>query len=117
MIDLLEEAFRIGTSRDSSSKIKDSRYSTKRYLSHTHSPSSINSDTTATVDRFIFLSETCLPVATLLETELALFGDLPTNTPNTTNANTNNTNNFNAYPDAHKSWINARNTPNNGYAR
>mmetsp|Transcript_7774 Transcript_7774/g.11483 ORF Transcript_7774/g.11483 Transcript_7774/m.11483 type:complete len:412 (+) Transcript_7774:64-1299(+) len=43
-------------------------------------------------DRFVFLSETCLPVCTMKEVETAIY-------------------------EKEASWLNARNSPNNGYAK
>ncbi len=99
MIDLLEEALKIGTSRDRSTLSssttaaitststsassttgmnQDDRYSTARYISttshHDQVNATIKSEKIPTVDRFIFASESCLPVVTLREFELALFG-------------------------------------------
>lgn len=117
MIDLLEEALKIGTSRDRSTLSssttatsstsasvsasvsssttgmnQDDRYSTARYISTSSHDQEDNSNNTIkntimgstnsttksekipTVDRFIFASESCLPVVTLKEFELALFG-------------------------------------------
>lgn len=54
------------------------------------------------IDRFIFVSESCLPVTTLKELESALFG--PSDAPEQSHL-------------YDKSWINARSTPNNGYAQ
>lgn len=76
----------------------------------------------APVDRFIFVSESCLPVVTLAEMEMALFG------PRTDVINNNNNNNdFTSSSTSitpttpnpslyEKSWINAVSSPNNGYA-
>lgn len=142
MIDLVDEGLRTGTSRDNTvsiaNGIKDpaqseayrKRYSSRRYIATTHEDDSSNwnsKEPLPTVDRFIFVSETCLPVTTLSEFESALFRDeddpphhhqegkkQPSNTHTTTT-----TNEETCYDQsgANKSWINARNTPNNGYAR
>jgi len=125
MIDLLEEGMRIGTD--------DSDGSYHRYLStptssSEHKPDEVSNEDTKPspidvdmppVDRFIFVSESCLPVATLKEVELALFGPRqakPT-TPSAKDeqAKPQPTKNMEAL--YNKSWINARSTPNNGYAR
>eukprot|EP00581_Thalassiosira_minuscula_P031327 CAMPEP_0183767812 /NCGR_PEP_ID=MMETSP0739-20130205/12408_1 /TAXON_ID=385413 /ORGANISM="Thalassiosira miniscula, Strain CCMP1093" /LENGTH=583 /DNA_ID=CAMNT_0026006753 /DNA_START=12 /DNA_END=1763 /DNA_ORIENTATION=+ len=98
-------------------------------------------DSIPPVDRFVFVSESCLPVATLKEMELALFGpkkstataaptpnaDETPQSKNSTPTTSDNSNNqqqsskppSNATTEAlyNKSWINARSTPNNGYAR
>ena len=79
------------------------------------------------VDRFIFVSESCLPVVTLAELEMALFGphimddkrssgnnDVSSSSTSTTaTAATTKTTTTTTYD---KSWINAISTPNNGYA-
>ena len=162
MIDLLEEALKIGTSR---THVDDERYASTRFLvtkdeetpdttaesttttiastSSTSRTSDANSnkpkkqrltrtELTAknsampTVDKFIFVSESCLPVSTLAEMEAALFESCPDSKPvpstshnSSTSRNSNSTTNpvKSYHPDAGKSWINARNTPNNGFAR
>ncbi|KAL7436208.1 hypothetical protein ACHAXM_005075 [Skeletonema potamos] len=108
MIDLMEEALRIGTGEsthfakylstpgDELGNKTVSREETKS--SEQHCEQDIPS-----VDRFIFVSESCLPVTTLEEVELALFG--PKNTSDSS---------ANLYD---RSWVNARSTPNNGYSR
>jgi len=92
MIDLLKQAIRMGTTSD---RETDERFSTKRFL--------IVQDTDddqfpPMVDKFIFCSETCIPVTTLAECEQAIL------------------------PNYHQSWVNARNrnspgTPKNKYER
>lgn len=90
MLDLLFEGLKIGRP---SGDLKDERFSSKRFV--------VNNKSTDTplppVDKFIFCSETCIPVTTLQETATALFGKDSVN------------NNI--------SWVNGRNTPNNGYSR
>ena len=104
MIDLVEEGLRIGDSdgevddtEKSDSKDNATTTSARRFVS-----TPAQDDSTAAlppVDQFIFLSETCLPVATLAEVGNTLFG-----VDNSTAANV-------------SSWLKARNAPNNGYAR
>jgi len=118
---------------------------------NTASVTSTNNTVLPTVDRFIFISESCLPVVTLEEFEMSLFGPAentsaanannPTRSSNTgtytrstgtsnstsgshqsnqetsKDQNKNTTTPYFSSKDANKSWINARNTPNNGYAR
>jgi hypothetical protein len=126
MIDLLEEGLRIGSLRhdggendvkptDGKSSESAKPFSYARYLStpgdaleDTVNESCIPSNNDIPpVDRFIFVSESCLPVTTLKEVEMALFGPKPTES---------NENNPKKNP-YDKSWINARSTPNNGYSR
>lgn len=95
MIDLLEEALRIGTD--------DSMNSAKYLSTPIDTGAQQNKQNIPPVDRFIFVSESCLPVTTLEEVELALFG--PRNASESSVA---------LYD---KSWVNARSTPNNGYSR
>lgn len=66
------------------------------------------------VDRFIFVSESCLPVTTLKEMEMALFGPRSDTTKQTKEDDDERSNKLYPYD---KSWINARSTPNNGYSR
>ena len=140
MIDLLEEGLRIGQRSEENDGDYQSSY--HRYLStpcHCSSASSTQEDTTdeskdtkqssiqidtdfPRVDRFIFVSESCLPVATLKELELALFGPRHTQTVATSDGDIQQ--DEIAKPPAknvealyNKSWVNARSTPNNGYAR
>lgn len=97
MVDLVEEGLRIG----------DDPAVGRRYLATAPRRSNDGSGTAADinppVDRFVFVSESCLPAATLREFGLALFG--PTDGDERTAA---------MYD---KSWVNARSSPNNGYAR
>ena len=108
MIDLVEEALRIGTSESTNSMkylstqgngLLDNNASTNE----TASTGYYSEQDIPRVDRFIFVSESCLPVTTLEEVEMALFG------PKTAN------NSAKSLYD--KSWVNARSTPNNGYAK
>mmetsp|Transcript_28633 Transcript_28633/g.60193 ORF Transcript_28633/g.60193 Transcript_28633/m.60193 type:complete len:797 (+) Transcript_28633:332-2722(+) len=70
------------------------------------------------VDRFIFVSESCLPVATLDEVELALFGPRKTiGNDASENHKGDECNKKDVQSLYNKSWINARSTPNNGYSR
>jgi hypothetical protein len=146
MIDLLREGLRIDGS-SSAGKAGEAAYSTRRYLiqpndSHSDSINHTNLETIPPVDKFVFISETCLPVTTLEETRLALFGDDPTPNQvnenleaapsNTENVSTNtsqeptespaqNTTEASAVPTKsitnnllHMSWVNARNTKTPG---
>lgn len=88
MLDLLFEGLKIGRSENGESD--DERFSTNRYRV------AGGDDSTRSlppVDKFIFCSETCIPVTTLKEAASVLF------------------NNKNV------SWVNGRSTPNNGYSR
>lgn len=116
MIDLLEEGLRIGTtggdgrtsSRDEDDiDAVDRHY--RRYLS-TPSPVVDGPCDVPPVDRFVFLSESCLPVTTLWECEMALFGPRITDGGEKGGASHDD-------PRYDKSWMRARSTPNNGYAR
>lgn len=78
-----------------------------------------------TVDRFLFISESCIPVVTKQEFESALFSnedEQETSKSKSTSKSTStpksalNDNPYNS-ANANKSWVNARNTPNNGFAR
>ena len=146
MIDLLDEGLKIGSNRDNTiavaKSIKDSRqaqeykekYSSQRYvataINHDGAASAsvgnvnvmkrssndmiAHTGTLPTVDRFIFVSESCIPITTLAEFESALFSNDDGNETKISTQPTSTQYNGN---DANKSWINARNTPNNGYAR
>ena len=106
MIDLVEEGLLIGETdknvdegAKSDSKSDATLASARRFIS-----TPAHEDSTAPlppVDQFIFVSETCLPVATLAEVQNTLFGSGADNS-STANAS---------------SWLKARNSPNNGYAR
>ena len=160
MIDLLDEALKIGTTRDRSTANmtnSEERYSTTRYLSSNYhngenmntddfntsnttsaiatgsSSSSSSSEKIPTIDRFIFASESCVPVVTLKEFETALFG----HDDNSQSSESNQTGQsqiteeikqesqeppHQSHPHyngaiANKSWLKAYNQPNNGYAR
>ena len=171
MIDLLVEALKIGTPRDKTMNQNqhDDRYSTSRYISSMHSnhderkdgnsmkgalisPGMLSSSSLANdkkipfVDRFVFLSESCLPVVTLKEFEMSLFGlDEPDSDPfqnrgaamsmnmirsqqqqqqqrhhSTDSQNEKQgqkTHSHYTGEIANKSWVKAYNKPNNGYAR
>ncbi|KAL3803495.1 hypothetical protein HJC23_014043 [Cyclotella cryptica] len=143
MIDLLEEGLRIGKRREtnnaegdglkasdlteratSAATALDRQFSYRRYLSSPghafpdecsiNQPPSIQSDEDIPpVDRFIFVSESCLPVVSLSELDSALFGP---RIPRVSEKPGNNslTQKRNPYD---KSWVNARSSPNNGYSR
>ncbi|KAL7523461.1 hypothetical protein ACHAWF_000533, partial [Thalassiosira exigua] len=101
MIDLLEEGLRVGGTCG------------RRYLATPPGDAEGDDDegSIPPVDRFVFVSESCLPVTTLAEVELALFGPRPS--VDTDGEKTND--DVSRLYD--KSWIRARSTPNNGYAR
>lgn len=129
MIDLLEEGLRIGGEKGAVDATKscnafDKHTCYRRYVSTScdalpettdaaeEGPIQFDDDIPL-VDRFIFASESCLPVATLKEVEMALFG--PRTRILIQNPDDNNSvQKKNPYD---KSWINARSTPNNGYSR
>jgi hypothetical protein len=141
MMDLLEEGLKIGTPTTATTTMEDGG---RRYLSSTtcqqskcNNVSLATSKATAShmkdddghdneeippVDRFIFVSESCLPVTTLKECELALFG--PRHPSSSSHSDDNNTTTITSKDDLSsslslydKSWIHARSTPNNGYAK
>ena len=112
MLDLLREAMVIGTPADTE---KDPRFSKKRYcIKPEHENDTM--EPLPPVDKFIFISETCVPVAFLSEFEEVLFGS-PDHYKNPIEGGTR--------PEIlpwHKSWVNARNrntpgTPRNKYER
>ena len=112
MIDLLRDALVMGTHADNE---KDARFAKKRY--QMEEEGATDSTTLPPVDKFIFISETCVPVASLAEFEQALFGSPALYvTPSDPAATT---------PEItpwHMSWVNARNrntpgTPRNKYER
>lgn len=80
MLDLLHEGLAIGHKLDP-------RFPAERYGHY------------EPVDKFIFVSETCLPVSTLKEVKTTLLGSSSSSQYD------------------YCSWVNARNTPNNGYSR
>jgi hypothetical protein len=72
------------------------------------------------VDRFIFVSESCLPVVTLAEMEMALFGprmnSISSNNHNISSSSSSISATTSTPASYDKSWINAASSPNNGYA-
>lgn len=76
MIDLLREGLRIDGS-SSTGKAGEAAYSTRRYLIQDDQDNACqpNLESIPPVDKFVFISETCLPVTTLEETRVALFGE------------------------------------------
>ena len=90
MIDLVEEGLLIGGNDDRTTTSARRFVSTPAHVDSTDKP-------LPPVDKFVFVSETCLPVATLEEVETTLFGGA-----SSANAS---------------SWLKARNSPNNGYSR
>ena len=138
MIDLLEEGLRIGQKSGDGAKGDDAKAgrptdepasatdvnkstSYRRYLSTPGDALSDNDTANGAavqseqdippVDRFIFVSESCLPVATLKEVEMALFGPRDVTKKIDDDSTTQKKNPYD------KSWLNARSTPNNGYSR
>jgi len=124
MMDLLQEGLLIGSSDGEEFHLKhDTRYSTLRYLATVESQQQqkveeFKSIHVPVVDRFIFLSESCLPITTLAQIYHSLFpkesqqeveslNKIPTTTTTTTATNIH----------LGQSWIHARNTPNNGFSR
>jgi hypothetical protein len=82
MLELLSAASIIGTSQDT--ERSDLRFMSQRYLLPRKASNNGDKDVVAEVvdpndippvDKFIFISETCIPVQTLQECEDALFGD------------------------------------------
>jgi hypothetical protein len=141
MMDLLEEGLKIGTPTAttmedggrrylSTTTCQSSKYNNvllaiaKATASHTKDDDGHGHDNEEIppVDRFIFVSESCLPVTTLKECELALFGPRhPSSSSHSDNSTitTNNSSSDSASSSSlyDKSWIHARSTPNNGYAK
>lgn len=135
MIDLLDEGLKIGSNRDNAVSVSKSiddpnqakeykeRYSSQRYVATSNANAMkassnkaiVDDNALPTVDRFVFVSESCIPVTTLAEFESALFSKdgEEKETKNSTQPTSSQYNSANA----NKSWVNARNTPNNGYAR
>merc|ERR1719203_559047 len=88
MIELTSQALTIGEMRASSlSSDEETTHTDSRYFC-----TSKDTDKIPMVDRFIFVSETCLPFISLHKLGKALYS-------------------------TNQSWINMRNTPNNGYSR
>jgi Core-2/I-Branching enzyme len=78
MLELVQEAAVIGTSRDT--ERGDVRFMSQRYLLPKRMGKGdgrlqVDPNDIPPVDKFIFISETCIPVQTLRECEDALFGD------------------------------------------
>ena len=103
MIDLVEEGLLIGGDNESTNNegkadaLDDSTTTSARRFVSTPAHVDSTDEPLPPVDKFVFVSETCLPVATLEEFETTLFGGA-----NSANAS---------------SWLKARNSPNNGYSR
>ena len=89
MIDLVEEAVKIGvpaafaSSGIDDDEERDERLNVRRYVATPPVRKFVENDPRAAaapipeVDAVVFLSETCLPVATVDEVEMALFGERP----------------------------------------
>ena len=139
MIDLLEEGLHIGLDGGTKGEGRDSY---RRYLamSSDASPENDTADQTSEdlkpstsimtngdvppVDRFVFVSQSCLPVATLKEMELALFGPRNTSDVDEKQQDSKDLHNDPPKPPTknveylyNKSWIDTQSTPNNGYTR
>lgn len=117
MIDLLRDGLVLGTPK--AEMETDARFAKKRY-SIPVVANDTNETTLPPVDKFIFISETCVPVASLAEFEQALFGSPELYTVQASDSSTT-TPNVNITP-WHLSWVNARNrntpgTPKNKYER
>ena len=149
MMDLLEEGLRIGTGGSSSGEddARDDGY--RRYLSATPPKPAAGTDATGgddvpsspavdgperpddddeddddacvlpPVDRFVYVSESCLPVTTLKECAMALFGPKTTATRSFSREGKEDDDDGDDDDDPRyeKSWVRARSTPNNGYAK
>ena len=149
MMDLLEEGLRIGTGGSSSGEddARDDGY--RRYLSATPPKPAAGTDATGgddvpsspavdgperpddddeddddacvlpPVDRFVYVSESCLPVTTLKECAMALFGPKTTATRSFSREGKEDDGDGDDDDDPRyeKSWVRARSTPNNGYAK
>lgn len=95
MIDLLHKAIRHSFSSASCSNINESNYKDEKLVEVSESSE------ICYPDRFLFLSESCLPIVS----------------PNTFFNAIYSRNNDDCNEDKNISWINARNSPNNGYSR
>ena len=132
MVDLLREALLIGNVKPDDAAEKDPRFTKQRYYIPTTTDKDTATSTTTTlppVDKFVYISESCVPVATLAEFEKALLGtpdqyaNIPSTDPksNTDSTTTTLTNAPTILP-WHVSWVHARNrnspdTPKNKYER
>eukprot|EP00523_Entomoneis_sp_CCMP467_P016025 CAMPEP_0168781402 /NCGR_PEP_ID=MMETSP0725-20121227/8617_1 /TAXON_ID=265536 /ORGANISM="Amphiprora sp., Strain CCMP467" /LENGTH=643 /DNA_ID=CAMNT_0008831277 /DNA_START=50 /DNA_END=1977 /DNA_ORIENTATION=+ len=76
MVDLLRQAHLIGTTHDERylKEQQDPRFSNKRFLVNVNENDTSVMETIPPVDKFLFISETCLPVQTLPEFAQAFFG-------------------------------------------
>lgn len=147
MTDLLDEGLKLGTQRDNNATnaaakiLKDSklvdeykkRYSSRRYIAsrggddadnqhqnHLDINRNVNVNTEKpipTVDRFVFASESCMPVTTLQEFEAALFENTPDSDGKVDPDPTTRTNNVYDETGTNKSWLKYLNAPNDGHAR
>ena len=126
-MDLLEEGLRIGGITENVGDYR--RYLSTPSRTRTHEATSgpdasVDDDAVPPpppVDRFVFVSESCLPLMTLREFEMALFG--PRDDPEDDDAGSvvvatgKQSSSKEGQSPYDKSWIRARSTPNNGYAR
>lgn len=86
--------------------------------SHIGVPKSSDASSLPPPDRFLFVSESCLPIRSLEYFYEALYQSPKTSTITTATAATNHQHqNYNNNAHKNTSWINARSTPNNGYSR
>jgi len=92
MIELINEGLKIGQIRGEND---DSPHHDRFVVTK-----GVNCEETPPGTRFLFVSETCLPIVPIDEVERVMYGDENAKVP---------------FPA--KSWINAQNSPNNGYAR
>ena len=127
MMDLLEEGLRIGGITENVGDYR--RYLSTPSRTRTHEATSgpdasVDDDAVPPpppVDRFVFVSESCLPLTTLREFEMALFG--PRDDPEDDDAGSvvvatgKQSSSKEGQSPYDKSWIRARSTPSNGYAR
>ena len=126
-MDLLEEGLRIGGITENVGDYR--RYLSTPSRTRTHEATSgpdasVDDDAVPPpppVDRFVFVSESCLPLTTLREFEMALFG--PRDDPEDDDAGSvvvatgKQSSSKEGQSPYDKSWIRARSTPSNGYAR
>ena len=127
MIDLLQAGLRIGRGNGGGDVVEgDSTNDVIFVIDHDDDDDdSDHNSITPVVDRFIFVSESCLPVVTLAEMEMALFGPPRIeDEDNTVNNDDDDSKPHSSSTSAikptttiyEKSWINAISSPNNGYA-
>lgn len=116
MVDLLAAGMEVGRNRNSDRE-KDERFTRRRYLIEETMPSEV-----PTVDKFIFISETCLPVTTLDECVSSLFAATSQERKLVGQSKTSKDDDGPRANPWEVSWVNARNrntpgTPRNKYER